>query len=326
MSPPSRRGSGGLRYAHLVGLLPAHTYACQLVVTGGRGPRRTVRFRTAPAASESFTFAAVGDSGDGSPQAAALVRRILAGRPAFLIHLGDIAYGACTAAELSGRFFRPYRRLLRRVPLFPTPGNHDLHRQSVYRTVFAPVADGEDRGGPHYAFDWASAHFVSVSSPEFGAGDGEGARWLADDLEAARPRPWRIVFLHEPVYSGGTKRVVRGLRADLEPLLEAGGVALLLAGHQHFYERADPACEYVSGASVLEVISGGGGANLDLPVMKAGFPRTVSATHYLRVRVAPTRLDIRAIDLDGHVLDHVHRSVGAVTPCRASGWPRPIEQ
>jgi acid phosphatase len=212
------------------------------------------------------------------------------------------------------------------VPLFPTPGNHDLRRESVYRRVFAPVAEGEDRGGPHYAFEWGSGHFVSVSTPEFSGGHADGAPWLSADLAAAQARPWRIVFLHEPLYSGGKKYVLRGLRATLGPLLEAGGVHLLLAGHQHFYERADPACQYVPGASVLEIISGGGGANLDPPVTRTGFPRTVSATHYLRVRVAPTHLDIRAVDLDGHVLDHVRRAAGAPAPCRSSGWPQPIEK
>src|SRR6266496_1183391 len=108
----------------------------------------------------------------------ALARRILAGRPAFLVHLGDMAYPSSRASTLDARFFRPYRRVLARVPFFPTPGNHDLVRRSAYRDLFAPIAGGEAPGGPHYAFDWGAAHLVSVSSPEFSDAKGGDPEWL----------------------------------------------------------------------------------------------------------------------------------------------------
>src|SRR5207253_1706012 len=95
----------GLQVVRLEGLAPSTRYVCRLGTAGG-----TVRFRTAPAADEPFTFAAVGDTGDGSREAAALARRILAGRPAFLVHLGDMAYPSSRTPTLDARFFRPYRR------------------------------------------------------------------------------------------------------------------------------------------------------------------------------------------------------------------------
>src|SRR5712692_7675322 len=139
----------GLQVVHLKGLAPSTRYVCRLGAVAG-----PIRFRTAPAGDEPFTFAAVGDTGDGSREAAALARRILAGRPAFLIHLGDMAYPSSKPATLDARFFRPYRKVLARVPLFPTPGNHDLGRSSAYTEVFAPIAQDPARGGPHYAYDW----------------------------------------------------------------------------------------------------------------------------------------------------------------------------
>jgi len=141
----SAEGPRGLRVARLASLLPSSTYGCG--IASGDRPRR-LRFRTAPAGPVPFTFAAVGDTGDGSRAAAALARRILAGRPAFLVHLGDMAYPGGSARDYAAEFFRPYGRLLRRVPLMPTPGNHDLRPRSVYRDLFAPAADGEDAGGP----------------------------------------------------------------------------------------------------------------------------------------------------------------------------------
>jgi len=308
----------GLQVVRMEGLAPSTRYVCRLGTAGG-----TVRFRTAPAADEPFTFAAVGDTGDGSREAAALARRILAGRPAFLVHLGDMAYPSSRTPTLDARFFRPYRRVLARVPLFPTPGNHDLVERSAYRDVFAPIAAGETPGGPHYAFDWGAAHLVSVSSPEFSDAEGGNPEWLAGDLARAAARPWRIVFLHEPPFTAGAKWVVPGLRRHLEPVIEGGHVDLLLAGHSHLYERAEPMCAVVPGARVLEVVSGGGGANLDPLASHPNFPRVLAVTHYLRVRVTPETIDVRAVDLSGHVLDHAHRRRGESPACRAEGWPAP---
>jgi Calcineurin-like phosphoesterase len=313
----------GLRSARLKGLLPDSPYVCR-IEHGRAGLYPRIKFRTAPSENAPFTFAVVGDSGDGSPQAAALARRVLAGRPAFLIHLGDMAYGYASRAALDGRFFHPYRRTLARVPLFPTPGNHDLHRHSVYRAVFAPTTSDDEPHGPHYAFDWGSAHFVSVSSTEFSGTNGAG--WLADDLASARARPWRIVFLHEPVFGPGGKWVSRGLRGTLEPIVEAGRVDLLLAGHEHLYERGEPACAYVRDAAVLPIVSGGGGAALDRATSHPNFPRIVSATHYLRIAVTRDWLDVRAITPQGKVLDRVRLRRDSRPPCRSGGWPRPREK
>jgi len=308
----------GLRVTRLEGLAAARAYRCTI------GPRR-IHFRTAPAGNQPFTFAVVGDTGDGSPAAAALARRIRAGRPAFLIHLGDLAYGHGGAALLEARFFRPYRRTLARIPLFSTPGNHDLHGRSVYTAVFPPAAPAGSHDGLLYAFEWGAAHFVSASYRDV-AGGGAAGRWVADDLRAARARPWRILFLHEPPYSPGQKYVAPGLRAALVPILEAGAVDLLLTGHQHFYAHAEPFCEHGPGPGVLEVISGGGGENLDPPAVRPNFPRVVSVTHYLRVRVTDEALDVRAVDVRGHVFDHVRRARNAPAACRSEGWPPPRER
>src|SRR5262249_30433193 len=120
--------------------------------------------------------------------------------------------------------------------------------------------------------------------------------------------------------------VTRGLRAAFEPVVEAAHADLVLAGHLHLYERALPACAYVPGANVLEVISGGGGAALDHGRTLPNFARTISATHHLRGRVTPDWFDVRAVGLDGRILDRVRRRRGEEETCRSSGWPAPIEK
>src|SRR6185503_20393997 len=190
----------------------------------------------------------------------ALARRIRAGRPDFLVHLGDFAYPNGTARQLDRRFFRPYRRVLEGVPLYPTPGNHDLSSKSAYGLAFPTLPD-EARSGKSYAFAWAGTHFVSVSSPEVAASQARTTAWLEQQLSGAPREAWRIVFLHEPPYSPGEKRITPGIRAALAPILQAH-VDLLLAGHEHLYARSEPICDVVPGARLVEVISGGGGADL----------------------------------------------------------------
>jgi predicted phosphodiesterase len=315
----------GVSTARLTGLAPGTRYRCRLAPPRGRP--RTLHFRTPPLPGRPFRFAVVGDSGDLSAAAVALARRIRAGRPDFLIHVGDFAYPKGTMRQLDRRFFRPYRRVLERVPLYTTPGNHDLSSRSGYGLAFARVLD-DPRAGKSYAFEWAGAQFFSLSSPDVAAADAAAARWLAREL-ATRPHDaWRTVFLHEPPYSPGGKRITPGLRAVLPPILEGAHVDLLLAGHEHLYARSVHICDVVPDARLLEVISGGGGADLDQVVeRRAGnFPVVASKTHYVRVTMSPDAVDIRAVGVDGATLDHVRRRRGASPSCRADGWPPPLER
>ena len=315
----------GISTARLTGLAPATRYRCRLATPGVHS--RTLRFRTPPATRGRFRFAVVGDSGDLSPEAAALARRIRAGRPDFLIHTGDLAYPNGTIRQLDRRFFRPYRRVLERMPLYTTPGNHDLTSRSAYASAFAPVLAGT-RAGKSYAFEWAGAHFLSVPSPDVAAPDTPAARWLTRQLASLPRDAWRTVFVHEPPYSPGDKRVTPRLRAVLPPILQAAHVDLLLAGHDHLYARSEPICDVVADARLVEVISGGGGADLGrAPEERRGnFPVVASKTHYVRITMSPDVVDIRAVGIDGATLDRARHRRGADSPCRADGWAPPLER
>jgi hypothetical protein len=66
--------------------------------------------------------------------------------------------------------------------------------------------------------------------------------WLQADLESTL-QDWIIAFWHHPPYSKGshnsdTETELVQMRANVLPMLEAGGVDLVLAGHSHSYERS----------------------------------------------------------------------------------------
>ena len=91
----------------------------------------------------------------------------------------------------------------------------------------------------YYSFDWSNVHFVSLHTDDPPA---EMAKWVSDDL-AKSSLPWKIVFLHKPPHTRGThdsdsEGDLDDLRDNLMPLLEQGGVDLVLAGHSNNYERS----------------------------------------------------------------------------------------
>src|SRR5206468_767921 len=131
----------GLQVVRMEGLAPSTRYVCRLGTAGG-----TVRFRTAPAADEPFTFAAVGDTGDGSREAAALARRTLAGRPALLVHLGAMAYPSSRGRARVAHRLPPRAAVHRRCKMggaraaqAPRAGDRGRARRPPPRRPFAPL-------------------------------------------------------------------------------------------------------------------------------------------------------------------------------------------
>ena len=69
--------------------------------------------------------------------------------------------------------------------------------------------------------------------------------WLQNHLANAIDRvstPWVIVMLHAPLYCalGGSYAEAELMRRELEPLMYAAGVDMIVNGHIHSYERSLP--------------------------------------------------------------------------------------
>ena len=70
--------------------------------------------------------------------------------------------------------------------------------------------------------------------------DAEQFAWLEKELKASSHR-WKIVVLHQPLYSSGDRHGSDlRLREVLEPLLVNFNVSVVFSGHDHFYERVKP--------------------------------------------------------------------------------------
>jgi hypothetical protein len=231
-------------------------------------------FRTLPITGDdrhTYRIAAFGDCGNNSVNQRnvrdQLIKHLGSNELNAWILLGDDAYSYGKDVEYQTNFFNVYKDdLLKKYPLFPSPGNHDYHDEPAesaavqqngtvaYYQNFSVPDQGEAGGVPshtkaYYAYDLGNIHFISLDS--HGEEDGKRlsdtmgrqAQWLKKDLAANKNKTWVVVYWHHPPYTMGShnsddQTELVNVRKNLLPLLERYGVDLVLCGHSHDYERS----------------------------------------------------------------------------------------
>jgi acid phosphatase type 7 len=287
----------------LAGLDPGST--CHYRVEGVGGSSATGCFRTAPVGDDSrFSFAVVGDSGSGGKgqlAVAALLERL---RPDLVLHTGDVVYPAGQERHYDRRFFAPYRNLIKKVPLFPVLGNHDVRKGNgaAFLENFHPPLGSPGSTKRYYSFDWGNTHFVALDSELYhgdrGSNPEEQRDFLERDLATTRKR-WKVAFLHRSPYGSSRHGGDEKVREDLERLFVKHGVDLVFSGHDHVYERTVP----ITG--VTYVVSGGGGRRLYPAGNGQLTASSVSAHHAVLVRVSGSRLLLETLEVGGKVVDRL---------------------
>jgi acid phosphatase type 7 len=193
----------------------------------------------------------LGDSGTADANAQAVRNAYLNATGArhtdLWLMLGDNAYQNGTDAEHQNAVFNMYPTMLRKSVLLSTRGNHEVDANAYYNIFSLPsnaeaggIASGSEA---YYSWDFGNIHFICLDS--FGSdrsANSPQANWLRNDL-AATTRDWIVAFWHHPPYSKGshnsdTEIELVQMRENMLPILEDGGVDLVLSGHSHSYERS----------------------------------------------------------------------------------------
>ncbi|GIW28776.1 MAG: acid phosphatase [Meiothermus sp.] len=185
----------------------------------------------------------------------------------------------------------PVRRYLDELPpvrIYPAFGNHDVPALANQLELFRVE-------GPYYTFRLENLEVFVVYSEHFSQAQ---RRWLEAALKASKA-PWKIVALHRPLYSSGLHGGARSLRQSIEPLLIQYRVPLVLAGHEHSYERLEA-------RGIVHIVSGGGGAWLRgfLSVRPQSKVRRQSP-NYLTLEASAERLLITAHNEKNEIIDRV---------------------
>jgi hypothetical protein len=172
--------------------------------------------------------------------------------------LGDNAYSTGTDKEYQGAIFDMYRPMLRQSVLWPSLGNHDAGsansatQSGIYYDIFTLPTLGQAGGvmsgtEAYYSYNYANVHFIALDSSDTDRSpDGLMVNWLKRDLAANR-HDWCLAYWHHSAYTKGSHdsdndgdsgKRMREMREHVMPVLEAGGVDLILCGHTHVYERS----------------------------------------------------------------------------------------
>lgn len=208
-----------------------------------------------------------------------------------LLLLGDNVYPDGDPALLDTAVFEPFAGVLDGgTELLAVLGNHD-------------VDDGfgdEQAAAIGMPALWYGTEFGDVLILSLDSNDPENPdqlAWLESTL-AANDATWTIATLHHPPYSGGSHGSSMDVRDAFVPLFERYGVQLVLAGHDHDYQRS----EVIEG--VTYVVSGGA-AKLR-PANRAEFTEVAASRyHFVDIGVWSDHMDLRAIDQEGAVIDAV---------------------
>jgi hypothetical protein len=206
--------------------------------------------------------------------------------------------------EMFNRAYTGIGSMLANLPFMTCRGNHEKNGILFDRYFPYPYVL------PHYwSFNDGPVHVTVLDQYIAFDSSSEQYRWLEQDL-AMSTSHWNLVLLHEPGWSaGGGHANNQIVQFQLEPLFEKYRVAVVFAGHNHYYARAVVTGR--GGITVQHVTTGGGGAPLYTP--QPGQPDIVAAAsvhHFCTVRISgDTLLECSAISETGAMIDSftVHR-------------------
>ncbi len=191
-------------------------------------------------------FAVIGDFGQGEQGEADVAALVKSWQPEFIITTGDNNYPSGAAETIDqniGQFYHefiyPYKGSYGegadRLRFFPILGNHDwdTNRAEAYFDYFE--LPGNER---YYDFVWEPVHFFALSAdsrePDGVSAGSIQAMWLKEVMSISSS-PWKIVYMHQPPYSSGPRGPVTWMRWPFQEW----GASLIMAGHDHYYERLE---------------------------------------------------------------------------------------
>jgi len=167
-------------------------------------------------------------------------------------------------------------------------GNHDVSDKESFAVFLKYFPE------PYYSFSDGDTLFVILNTELPGQKSriaGEQLEWLKTDLQ--RAFRYKFIFLHEPLFPVVRLHgldIHKAARDALHQLFVRTGVSLVIAGHDHLYERK-------MRDGVTYVIQGGGGGVMPFFMHNGDFH------HYMLGRRADDGYTFILKDMNGNVRD-----------------------
>ncbi len=208
---------------------------------------------------------------------------------AFIIS-GDLVYPDGDSSLTRRSVIDPYAPVLKDATLIPALGNHDVQSgegMDILRKL--------GRGSAWYVEKIGPVRVIVLDSNRIG--NATQTAWLRRVLAEKQPRDtWTIAAMHHAAYSAGHHGSDKNVQRRWVPLFEQAGVELVVAGHDHDYQRSNE----IDG---ITYIVSGGGAKVREGGRESFTAMSVAALHYVDLFVYEDRLEGRAIRHDGGIID-----------------------
>ncbi|MCW2927944.1 MAG: hypothetical protein JWM86_1912 [Thermoleophilia bacterium] len=295
--------SGAYRIPHLV--LDRLRSKEQSPLQGTPGP-------ALPDAPGAYRVAVIGDMGEGTPAEERNAEQVARWKPTHVATVGDNVYPLGREKDWAARFDPQFAKLRMSTTWQPALGNHDYYAGNLtpYFDRFPQLA-----GRAYYTWTLGPAQFFVLDTEQRLDGASAQQAWLAAEL-AKSTAPYRVIQMHRPMVSSRAGSIGRNIHGSLGPLLAKHGVQLVLAGHEHGYERS----KELNGTTFM--VSGGGGAASyaylgDLPSHTAV---RGARHHHLELSFDAAQMVVRAVDDRGVAFDStVIRPHAAVVAAAQTG-------
>ena len=258
-----------------------------------------------PPPGSSSTFVNVlGDTGwCGSPALGPLAR-LFEQYDGDILLAGDLAYPSGTMEEFKQCFEPSFGRFKSRMRA--TPGNHDYVASVSADSYFSYFGD---RSGPnrlgYYSFR-AAEWTVMMLNSNIPINKTSAQYAFVRNLMQQSPTRCTMAVLHHPFDSSGINGPTPALRDMWELMYNLGG-DVVIAGHDHLYERHAPVNtdqRRDDAKGIRQFTVGTGGAPLYNRVRNALNSEYFAATWgMLRIKLEPALYEWQFMDMNGNILD-----------------------
>ena len=258
----------------LVLLAPNHAQAQTELPSATDRPRQAeekTRKRHVP--ERTFVLVGAGDIAScKNPEGAKATAKLIEQIPGTVFAAGDLAYERGSAEDFKNCYDLTWGRFKDRTK--PALGNHEYANRTASGYFQYWGAQAGPAGKGYYSYDLGAWHIVALNTncdaKSLGgcaAGSPEET-WLKGDL-AKHPKACILAYGHHALFSSGVFKS-HAVHPELKQLWEdlyAAHADLVLAGHEHSYERfapQDPEGKADPANGIREIVVGTGGRSHDL--------------------------------------------------------------
>ncbi|MBM76574.1 MAG: hypothetical protein CMK59_14295 [Proteobacteria bacterium] len=284
------------------GLTPDTAYSYRVGTQGAWSETFTFRTPKAPDDQVEFRIGLAGDSRGAYGTWNQIITSMEEENVDLILFSGDMVELGANQNEWN-EWFDASSDVLARIPFLAAHGNHEFLAQNYFAQFGFP--NNEE----WYSVEYGSLLAISLNDTVRDSNQisTDQVSFLNEELSSSEAK-WKFAFHHQPAFSTCTRHGSDlDVREAWTPVFDEYKVDLVLAGHNHIYERSVPiraAQERPMGEGTLYVVSGGAGAPLYVESDSEWFGNVANPTeHYIIADISATAAAFTVKDLAGNIID-----------------------